>query len=132
MTESANESQMESPPPSAPRGASNAWGLIATALLAGVLIGYIGRPYLEARLPEKLQAAASLVNQQLPAQPTEVAALATSVITNAIVATTSAPMLITPTPDRSGEMMQYIIANTQHFSGSVNAPVVMIEFSDFQ
>lgn len=140
MTESANEPHIESPPPNAPRGASGSWGLFVAALLAGVLIGYIGRPYLEARLPERPQAVASSVNQQLPVQPAEVAAVsrtgapasATSVVTNAVVATTTAPLLITPTPDRSGEMMQYIIANTRHFSGSLNAPVVMIEFSDFQ
>ena len=43
----------------------------------------------------------------------------------------AAPMLITPTPDRSGEIAEFIIANTRHFRGDPNAPVVLIEFSDF-
>jgi protein-disulfide isomerase len=41
-------------------------------------------------------------------------------------------MLITPTPDRSGEIMAWIVANTRHFRGDPNAPVKIVEFSDFQ
>ena len=43
----------------------------------------------------------------------------------------AAPMLITPTPDRSAEISDLIIANTRHFIGDPNAPVTIIEFSDF-
>jgi predicted small lipoprotein YifL len=42
------------------------------------------------------------------------------------------PALITPTPDRSGEIMDYLVLNTRHFKGDPDAPVVIIEFSDFQ
>ena len=43
-----------------------------------------------------------------------------------------APMLITPTPDRSAEISQFVVANTRRFRGNPDAPVVLIEFSDFQ
>ena len=42
------------------------------------------------------------------------------------------PALITPTPDQSGEIMDYLVLNTRHFKGDPEAPVVIIEFSDFQ
>lgn len=42
-----------------------------------------------------------------------------------------APLLITPTPDRSGEIAEYIVSNTRHFRGDPDAPVVLVEFSDF-
>lgn len=42
------------------------------------------------------------------------------------------PMLITPTPDQSAEIAQYIAENTRHFRGNPDADVVLIEFSNFQ
>lgn len=42
------------------------------------------------------------------------------------------PMLITPMPDRSAEISQFVVANTRRFRGNPDAPVVLIEFSDFQ
>lgn len=48
------------------------------------------------------------------------------------MASPTAPMLITPTPDRSAEIMQYIVENTRHIQGDSAAPVTIIEFSDFQ
>lgn len=44
----------------------------------------------------------------------------------------AATMLITPTPDRSGELMAVILANTRIFKGDPEAPVAIVEFSDFQ
>ncbi|MBV7337247.1 DsbA family protein [Chloroflexi bacterium TSY] len=43
----------------------------------------------------------------------------------------TATMLITPTPDHSAEIMEMIIQNTRHFKGNPDAPVVIVEFSDF-
>ena len=42
------------------------------------------------------------------------------------------PVLITPTPDLSGEIAAAILPNVRHFIGDENAPVTLIEFSDFQ
>ena len=47
------------------------------------------------------------------------------------VADVDPPVLITPTPDRSGEIMDIIAQNTRHFLGDPDAPVVIVEFSDF-
>jgi protein-disulfide isomerase len=44
---------------------------------------------------------------------------------------TEGPMLITPTPDRSAEIMEIILQNTRHFRGNPDASVVIVEFSDF-
>lgn len=41
------------------------------------------------------------------------------------------PLLITPTPDRSAEIMEIILQNTRHFRGNPDASVVIVEFSDF-
>lgn len=40
-------------------------------------------------------------------------------------------LLITPTPDRSAEIMDIILQNTRHFRGNPDADVVIVEFSDF-
>ena len=47
------------------------------------------------------------------------------------VANADPPVLITPTPHRSGEIMDIIAQNTRHFIGNPDAPVVIVEFSDF-
>lgn len=41
------------------------------------------------------------------------------------------PLLITPTPDQSGEISEFILANTRHLRGDPDAAVVLVEFSDF-
>ncbi len=73
----------------------------AIMLIAGLLIGYFGRPLVAARLA--------------PA-PTAIPAAAES--------------------DGQAEsralLMQSLIAKTDHFQGKEDAPVVMLEFSDFQ
>lgn len=73
----------------------------AIMLIAGLLIGYFGRP---------------LVAAQLAPTPTAIPAAAQS--------------------DSQAEsralLMQSLIAKTDHFQGKEDAPVVMLEFSDFQ
>ncbi len=65
-------------------------------------------------------------------------AQATSDVSNAVTSTVpddprpEGPLLITPTPDRSGEIMAMILENTRHFIGDSAAPVSIVEFSDFQ
>lgn len=63
MTESANESQMESLLSGVPRRTRGVWGLVVAALLGGVLIGFIGHPYLDARLPQSLHASIHYLGQ---------------------------------------------------------------------
>jgi hypothetical protein len=81
-------------------------------LVAGLFAGYYGRPLLS---PE-----------------------ATSVATegNTSTGSSSAPITI-PTPDadrvaQQQELMNAVLEGTRHFRGDPDAPVTIIEFSDFQ
>lgn len=42
--------------------------------------------------------------------------------------------LLSPTPAASGNppVIDLIVAQTRHFKGNANAPIMMLEFSDFQ
>lgn len=71
-------------------------------LVVGLFLGYVGR----GEFGPEAQAA----------KATEAAA--------AVAAQTQAA--------NSAEMMNYLIENTRHFKGDENAPVTIIEFSDFQ
>ncbi len=85
-------------------------------LVAGLLIGYFGRPVVTARLA---------------------GATATPAATATTVAATvpEAPEISVnpnPQPRNQEELMAYLVAQTRHFKGSADAPVTIIEFSDFQ
>jgi len=73
-------------------------------LVAGLLGGYFGRP---------------LVARQAPEPTAQVAAAAPTAASSS------------QSPD-SGELMRVISEQTRHFIGSEEAPVTIIEFSDFQ
>ena len=60
-----------------------------------------------------------------------VAAAITTTTTVGAEDSAAAPLLITPTPDRSAEIMDVILQNTRHFRGNPDASVVIVEFSDF-
>ncbi|MEK9163728.1 MAG: hypothetical protein AAB342_00075, partial [Chloroflexota bacterium] len=75
----------------------------AIMLIAGLLIGYFGRPLVAAQLAPAPTATAIPVAAESDSQ-TESRAL----------------------------LMQSLIARTDHFQGKEDAPVVMLEFSDFQ
>jgi hypothetical protein len=75
----------------------------AIMLIAGLLIGYFGRP---------------LVTAQLAPTPTATA------IPAAAESDSQA--------ESRALLMQSLIAKTDHFQGKEDAPVVMLEFSDFQ
>ena len=121
-------------------------GLVTALLLAfvvGLLIGYVARPFtdqLAAGDPIEpiAQNEATATNEPAPddsasqeandAQPTAQAKTddgGDEKIGN------EAPMLITPTPDRSGVIAALIQQNVRHFVGDEDAPVTLIEFSDF-
>lgn len=78
----------------------------AIMLLIGLLAGYYGRPYL-AQLPQATNITGS----------------------PATVASGTEPEQITSNLD---EIMAEVVAQTRHFKGDPNAPVTIIEFSDFQ
>jgi len=72
-------------------------------LVIGLLLGYFGRPLVK---PEATQVAASIDTQPAAANPTDEA--------------------------RRQELMSYLVGKLRHFQGDENAPVTLIEFSDFQ
>lgn len=116
------------------------FGLVSVAWLALV----VGAPsFAPANTSNREATVVALVDARL----TEIAHAAATTITStnnaeatpsaAVVGTATAPsgdelLLITPTPDRSDEIEQYILARTRHFKGDEDAPVTIIEFSDFQ
>jgi len=87
--------------------------VLALVMLAvGLFLGYAGRPYVQPLLAGKAEAT------QL-AGATQEAGLPS-------VNSTLAPGEPTPT------LMEFLISNTQHFKGDADAPITMIEFSDYQ
>jgi len=68
------------------RGFNWTWVIAPVMLLAGIVIGFLGRP------------------------------------------------MLTPTQSASGkpDVIDLLVAQTRHFKGSPNAPITMLEFSDFQ
>lgn len=96
-------------PESAPSGENRrAWItpiLAVVMLVAGLFLGYFGRPIVQPLLAGTVE-------------PTERAALPVG----------PDPASGEPTPT----LMEFLISNTQHFRGDPDAPVTMIEFSDYQ
>lgn len=93
---------------------SRAWltpVLAIIMLVVGLVLGYTGRP-----IVQPLLARSAGATQQAG---TEQAGLPS-------VNPTLAPGEPTPT------LMEFLISNTQHFKGDADAPVTMIEFSDYQ
>lgn len=75
-------------------------------LVVGLAAGYFGRPYLASLKPVETQAASQ---EQTSGQVSQEQSPAS-----------------TPT------LMEYLVGQTRHFQGDQNAPVTLIEFSDFQ
>ncbi len=85
-------------------------------LIVGLLGGYFGRP-LFFTAPT----------------PTELAAEATSVPPSE---NSSSSATLPPVPEdqaaRQQQLMELVLSRTRHFQGDENAPVTLVEFSDFQ
>jgi hypothetical protein len=132
------------PPPGAPptgkpalviviqSGLTVALGLVM--LTVGLVVGFLLRPAL---MPEAAALPPITVIAQIPTQkavPTEPLKLtATADKTASVVGTVTLPT--TPTPDRSAQLAQLlkvVLAQSRHFKGAEDAPVVVVEFSDFQ
>jgi hypothetical protein len=88
-------------------------------LVVGLLVGFFIHP---------------LVAKE--AQPTQnVAAVTTPVPTSAVAQTASPTVTVDPTMaaiSSSDDVMNYLVSKTNHFQGSPDATVTLIEFSDFQ
>lgn len=80
-------------------------------LLVGALLGYVGRPYLSARIG---------------------GAAAQSLAPTVAVAGESSANSEAGAPASTPTLMEFLIGQTRHFKGDPNAPVTMIEFSDYQ
>jgi hypothetical protein len=85
----------------------------ALMLVLGLLGGYFLRPWLE----DKLNPIPTRTAVQAVAQPT--AAAVDSGVT-------------IPQVNSAEELMDYLVSQAVHFKGDENAPVTIIEFSDFQ
>ena len=85
-------------------------------LVVGLLAGYFGRP---------------LVNKN---EATPIAAVTTPAASDP----TGQPAAPTSTTDPTQiaesqkQLMEYLVSNTNHFQGDLNAKVTIIEFSDYQ
>lgn len=87
-------------------------------LVVGLLAGYYARPYVTARFPDM----AGTTSEEA-ASPTEAVA----------VAGTPAPTVDpTQVAESRDQMMTFLVGQARHFIGDENAPITMIEFSDFQ
>ena len=110
---------------------SGATPVIAVIMLvAGIIIGFLMRPGvpLPATGPAPTSQAAAA---QPTAQPTKPPAAVTAGPTRTPAAPTAT---VNPTvaAQQRKDLAAYVLANTRHFKGNANAPVTLIEFSDYQ
>lgn len=110
---------------------------LVVGLALGFLAGFVGRPYLASRSPALLARVPSEPSpasvapsasgaQAAPTPASAGAANASTTDTTASSADTAARQAATK------QLMDMLISQTRHFKGDPNAPVTMIEFSDFQ
>jgi hypothetical protein len=92
--------------------------LAIVALIAGLLLGFFGRP---------------LVNKAIDLTGEVAAAITPGGTTsdNLPAVTTSTPDP-TQVADNQAKLMAFLVSQTTHFKGDPNAPVTLIEFSDYQ
>jgi len=100
-------------------------GMVVTllAVALGAVLGYLARPALDPATGSV--ADISLPAQAPPAQPDNAGEPETQANAPA-VADNPAPSAPTPT------IMDFVLSDARHFQGSDDAPVTMIEFSDFK
>jgi hypothetical protein len=115
---------------------SGATPVIAVIMLvAGIIIGFLMRP--EMPLPATGPAPTSQAVAQSTSPPTKPpAAASASAVVTAGPTRTPAPPTATVNPtvaaQQRKELTAFVVSNTRHFKGNANAPVTLIEFSDYQ
>ena len=85
-------------------------------LVVGLLAGYYVRPYVTTRFPDMAGTTSEGVTS-----PTE-----------AIAGTPAPTVDPTQVAESRDQMMTFLVGQARHFIGDENAPITMIEFSDFQ
>jgi hypothetical protein len=91
--------------------------LAIVMLVVGLVAGYFVRPYITPSFPET--AGTSSEAAIIPAEPT----------TTGTQQPTADPTQVAESRD---QMMTFLVGQSRHFQGDENAPITMIEFSDFQ
>jgi hypothetical protein len=79
-------------------------------LILGLVGGFYAYPLIEDRLGARSVTAAGAPTAIVAAQPTDAA----------------------PSAESQASLMEFVVSQTNHFIGDPNAPVTLIEFSDFQ
>jgi protein-disulfide isomerase len=97
----------------------------AVMLVIGMLVGYVGRP-----LVDGTANGSTAASQEAPAAATDNAPAAAPATEPPINEQPAAPA--TPSEADLQQFMQVLIADTRHFRGDPDAPITMIEFSDFR
>jgi protein-disulfide isomerase len=87
----------------------------AVMLVIGLLAGYFGRP---------------LLQKDETASATRTPAAAATPV--AIPTAASAAGVTVPQISSAEELMAYLVSQATHFKGDADAPVTIVEFSDFQ
>jgi protein-disulfide isomerase len=91
--------------------------LAIVMLVVGLVAGYLARPYITASRPET--AGVSSETSVITVEPTA-------------AGTPQATADPTQVAESRAQMMTFLVGNARHFLGDENAPITMIEFSDFQ
>jgi hypothetical protein len=95
-------------------------------LLIGITAGYAGRAII-AQLTSGTNTAA-VVTEAPSAVSTDASDSATAGQAGQLPSTTPQQ----PSPEQQAELMAFLVSQTKHFVGEADAPVTIIEFSDFQ
>lgn len=105
-------------------------GLLMLAL--GLLAGYVGRPLIAPQAAASAPIVSTTTSPSKAQEPT--APAQASVDTTPESAQGQVPSTTPPTDqaDQRKALMDALIKQTRHFLGDENAPVTIIEFSDFQ
>ncbi len=123
-------------PPAAP--AQNPINLVlfgTLMLVVGMLAGYFGRPLItQAVSDQALRDSGAAVAEPAPADAPASDPSAADAGTGSADAPATGEQGAVPTPTDADmqQLMTFLVDNTRHFKGDPNAPVTIIEFSDFQ
>ena len=90
--------------------------LAIVMLVVGLVAGFLVRPYLTTRTPE------------IGGTTSEAAVIPTEAVAGTPAPTTDP----TQVAESRTQMMAFLVEQSRHFLGDENAPITMIEFSDFQ